>query len=141
MKAPGAGEDLGKTLERLDALLAETKDPERLRMGMGIRLALGMAQELRQGEALGSRTSDLVAGWTDAHGREAVDRAVQIAREFLTKPDALRKAMGQRLGLDGEDGGSDGAAAASADADSSAADGDGAADDGHEAAGEPGIPA
>lgn len=102
-------EDLGKTLERLDALLAETKDPERLRMGMGIRLALGMAQELRQGAALGSRTSGMVAAWTDEHGREAVDRAVQIAREFLTKPDALRKAMGQRLGLDGDaaDGRSD----------------------------------
>lgn len=97
------GEDLSKTLERLDALLAETKNPERLRMGMGIRLALGMAQEIREGLPLGSRTAELAAAWTDEHGGEAVDRAVQIAREFLTKPDALRKAMAQRLGLDGRD--------------------------------------
>ena len=62
---PGKGEDLGTALERLDLLLAETKNPERLRMGMGIRLALGMAQELRQGAALGSQTADLVAAWTE----------------------------------------------------------------------------
>ena len=127
-RRPGGGEDLGTALERLDLLLAETKDPERLRMGMGIRLALGMAQELRQGAALGSQTSDLVAAWTEEHGQEAVDRAVQIAREFLLKPDELRKAMAQRLGLDGQDG-HEGAT----DATSDAAEADGAA--------EPGLPA
>lgn len=107
MTRPLGGEDLGQTLERLDALLAETKDPERLRMGMGIRLALGMARELREGAALGSQTAGMVAAWTEEHGREAVDRAVQIAREFLTKPEALRKAMAQRLGLDGQGAGPD----------------------------------
>lgn len=94
-------EDLRKTMERLDDLLSRTEDPERLRMGMGIRLALGMAQELREGAPLGSRTSDLVAGWTEEHGQDAVDRAVQIAREFLLKPEELRKALGQRLGKEG----------------------------------------
>ena len=132
MNRPGSGEDLGKTLERLDALLAETKDPERLRMGMGVRLALGMAQELRQGAALGSQTSDMVAAWAEEHGREAVERAVQIAREFLTKPEALRKAMGQRLGLDGESASEDaGTDAASADATEASEDA---------ASGEPGNP-
>lgn len=93
-------EDIRKTIERLDALLGETKDPERARMGMGIRLALGMAQELREGVPLGSQTGDMVALWTDEWGQDAVDRAVQIARQFLTRPDELRKAMGQKLGLD-----------------------------------------
>lgn len=99
----GPREDLAKTMERLDAMLGDTKDPERLRMGMGIRLALGMAQEIREGVALGSRTGDLVAAWTDEFGEDAVNRAVQIAREFLTRPDELRKALGERLG--GEDRG------------------------------------
>lgn len=134
MSRSGSGEDLAKTLERLDLLLQETKDPERLRMGMGIRLALGMAQELRQGAALGSQTGDMVAAWTDEHGREAVDRAVQIAREFLTKPDELRKAMGQRLGLDGrgaaaETGREDGAGRSpDGDGPDSVEDGDGSSD-------------
>jgi hypothetical protein len=94
-------EDPRKIMERLDALLARTEDPERLRMGMGIRLALGMAQELREGAALGSRTADLAAAWVSEHGQDAVDRAVQIAREFLLKPEELRKALGQRLGKEG----------------------------------------
>jgi hypothetical protein len=94
-------EDLRKTMERLDDLLSRTGDPERLRMGMGIRLALGMAHELREGAPLGSQTSDLVAAWTEEHGQDAVDRAVQIAREFLLKPEELRKALGQRLGKEG----------------------------------------
>jgi hypothetical protein len=88
---------LAKTLERLDALLASTQDVERLRTGMGIRLALGMAQEMRRGEPLGSRTGDLVAAWTEEHGEDTVEWAVRIAREFLTKPDDLRKTLGQRL--------------------------------------------
>lgn len=95
-------EDLRKTIERLDALLASTQDIERLRMGMGIRLAVGMAQELKSGTPLGSQTGDMVAAWTEEHGQDSVDMAVRIAREFLTKPDELRKALGQRLGVDGE---------------------------------------
>lgn len=94
-------EDLRKTMERLDDLLSRTEDPERLRMGMGIRLALGMAQELREGAPLGSQTADMVAAWVAEHGQDAVDRAVQIAREFLLKPEELRKALGQRLGKEG----------------------------------------
>jgi hypothetical protein len=97
--SPSGREDLAKTLERLDALLNETKDPERLRMGMGVRLALGMAQELRQGQALGSTTGDMVAAWTDEFGEDAVNRAVQIARQFLIRPDELKKTLGERLGL------------------------------------------
>jgi hypothetical protein len=100
--APPLPKDLGQAVERLDALLGATQDLERLRMGMGIRLALGMAQELRDGVALGSRTGDMVAAWAEEHGSESVDMAVRIAREFLTKPDELRKALGQRLGLDGQ---------------------------------------
>jgi hypothetical protein len=100
MTQPGR-EDLAKTLERLDALLGETKDPERLRMGMGVRLALGMAQEIRLGRPLGSDTADMVAAWTDEFGEDAVNRAVQVAREFLTRPDELKKALGERLGLGG----------------------------------------
>lgn len=94
-------EDLRRTMERLDDLLAQTEDLERLRMGMGIRLALGMAQELREGAQLGSQTAELVAFWVTEHGQDAVDRAVQIAREFLLKPEELRKALGRRLGREG----------------------------------------
>lgn len=91
---------LDESIARLDALLAQTGDLERLRAGMGVRLALGFARELRQGKALGLETADLVAEWAEAHGQDAVDAAVTIAREFMTKPQELRKALGERLGLD-----------------------------------------
>ncbi len=92
-----SAKELEKTLERLDALIAATRDLERLRMGMGIRLALGMAQEMRLGEPLGSRTGDLVALWGEEHGQEFLDLAVRVAREFLTKPDELRRTLADRL--------------------------------------------
>lgn len=89
-------------MERLDALIAAESDEERMRAGMGMRLALGMAQELKEGKPLGADTSALVAAWMGEYGQETVDAAVKVAREFLTKPEELRKSLGQRLGLDGQ---------------------------------------
>jgi hypothetical protein len=90
-------------MARLDALIAAEADEERLRAGLGIRLALGLAQEMREGKPIGSGTTDLVAGWMHDYGQDTVDAAMKVAREFLTKPDELRKSLGQRLGLDGMD--------------------------------------
>lgn len=91
------GEHLDETLRRLDELIDRTQDVERLRSGLGMRLALTMAQELRDGKPLGTDTTSLVAGWVERHGQDSVDVAVGIAREFLTRPDALVKEFAQRL--------------------------------------------
>ncbi len=91
--------NIKQSIERLDALLAATQDEEKIRAGMGIRLALGMAQELKLGQPLGSETGELAAAWLETYGKESVDAAVAIAREFLTKPEDMRKALGERLGL------------------------------------------
>ena len=88
---------LDETLKRLDELLARTESLERLRSGLGMRLALTMAKELRDGKPLGTETSGLVAGWVETHGQESVDIAVGIAREFLTRPDSLVKDFSSRL--------------------------------------------
>jgi hypothetical protein len=87
-------------MQRLDALIEGEQDEERLRAGMGMRLALGMARELRRGKPFGTDTAALVAAWTRDYGQDAVDAAVKVAREFLTKPEELRKSLGRRLGLD-----------------------------------------
>jgi hypothetical protein len=89
-------------MKRLDDLLAAEIDEERIRAGLGMRLALGLAQELREGKPLGTDTAALVAAWTEDYGQDTVDAAVKVAREFLTKPEDLRKSLGQRLGLDGQ---------------------------------------
>lgn len=88
---------LDETLTRLDELLARTENLERLRSGLGMRLALTMAKELRDGKPLGTETAALVAGWTERHGQESVEVAVGIAREFLTRPDSLVKDFSIRL--------------------------------------------
>ena len=94
---------LEETLKRLDELLARTENLERLRSGLGMRLALSMAKELRDGKALGTDTAPLVAGWVETHGQDTVDIAVSIAREFLTRPDTLVKDFAQRLkGMQGD---------------------------------------
>ena len=96
--------NLDTAVTRIDALIERTEDMERLRVGLGIRLALGMAQELRDGKSLGSETGVLVAEWSKRYGQESVDLIVGIARGFLLKPQELRSAFAERLGLKPEVG-------------------------------------
>ena len=101
--------ELKQSIERLDAMLAAETVEEKIRAGMGIRLALGMAHELKTGKPLGADTADLVAEWAAHFGQDSVDAAVRIAREFLIKPESMRATLGRKLGLekgeaDSEDG-------------------------------------
>ncbi|MEO6094273.1 MAG: hypothetical protein ABIW76_00880 [Fibrobacteria bacterium] len=96
---PSAPPALSESIERLDALLAAADDEEKIKAGMGIRLALGMAQELKSGKPLGAETTALVAGWVKTYGEDVVETAVKVAREFLVKPEDMRKVLGQRLGV------------------------------------------
>jgi hypothetical protein len=103
-KPQPAPKDLRKSIERMDALLAEVENPAKHQAGLGIRLALGMAQELQRGKPLGAETGELVAAWMEAYGQETVDAAVGIAREFLLKPEDMKRALAQGLDLDPGDG-------------------------------------
>jgi hypothetical protein len=91
------GDHLPETLKRLDELIDRTTDLERLRSGLGMRLALTMAQELQERRNLGEVSTALVAGWVERFGQDSVDTAVAIAREFLTRPDALVKEFASRI--------------------------------------------
>jgi hypothetical protein len=88
---------LPETLVRLDELIDRTENEERLRSGLGMRLALTMAHELREHRALGELSAALVAGWVERFGQESVDAAVSVAREFLLRPDVLAKEFAERL--------------------------------------------
>jgi len=88
---------LDETPKRLDELIDRTENLERLRSGLGMRLALTMAHELREYRTLGKLSADLVAGWVERFGQESVDMAVAVAREFLLRPDALAKEFAERL--------------------------------------------
>lgn len=88
---------LPETLQRLDELIDRTENVERLRSGLGMRLALTLAHEMREYRMVGKLSTDLVAGWTERFGQDSVDAAVTVAREFLLRPDALTKEFAERL--------------------------------------------
>lgn len=88
---------LPQTLMRLDEMIERTENVEKLRAGLGMRLALSMAQELREHKDLGTDTGELVAGWVERFGQPDVEAAISIAREFLTRPDELAKEFAARL--------------------------------------------
>lgn len=94
-------EQLDKRIARLDELIAERDDGVR---GLGLRLALGLARELRLGLPPGTETSDLVAGWVRDFGPTAVDEAVLQAGVLLKDPARMATEIGRRLeGAPGED--------------------------------------
>lgn len=87
-------EDLDARIERLDRLIEEREDGMR---GLGVRLALGLAREIREGAAPGSTTADLVAGWVERFGSEVVDEAVSQARVLLKDPSRMADEFRKRL--------------------------------------------
>ena len=86
--------ELDGRIARLDALIAERPDPER---GLGLRLALGLARELRTGTALGSETSSLLEGWKARFDDDVVEEAIAQARVLLRDPAGLATEIGRRL--------------------------------------------
>lgn len=88
---------LPETLKRLDELIDRTENIERLRSGLGMRLALTLAHEMREYRMVGKLSTELVAGWTERFGQDSVDAAVAVAREFLLHPDRLTKEFAERL--------------------------------------------
>ncbi len=91
--------NIEETLSRLDIMIDQEEDLEKIRAGLGMRLALSMARELQSGKPLGTDTADLVAEWTERFGSDTVDMAVKIARTFLVDPKILVRDLGTRLGL------------------------------------------
>ena len=87
-------DDLKSRIERLDKLIAERDDATR---GLGVRLALGLALEIREGLAPGSTTSDLVAGWMQRFGGDTVDEAVLHARLLLKDPARMAEEFRKRM--------------------------------------------
>jgi len=87
-------EDLEARIERLDRLIESREDGMR---GLGVRLALGLAREIREGLAPGTTTADLVAGWVDRFGSEIVDEAVSQARVLLNDPSRMADEFRKRL--------------------------------------------
>jgi hypothetical protein len=86
--------ELQERISRLDRLIQERDDGIR---GLGIRLALGLALEVRKGEPLGTETAALVVDWTERFGPDAVDDAVAQARVLLADPARMATEFQRRM--------------------------------------------
>ena len=91
--------NIEESISRLDRLL-ETRAPSAIdRMGfcLGIRLALEMALEIRDGKSLGSETGSLIAGWVRKYGEAQAEIAVETARMLLNNPGKIKEELEKRL--------------------------------------------
>ena len=95
--------DLSEIEKRIELLASADEAPTAL--SLGVRLAVAMAAEMRDGVPVGSRTGAMVAEWSRQWPRTAED-AVAVARELLLNPGKLKEALGERLfgGNPGEEG-------------------------------------
>ena len=91
--------NLEDNIARLELLLKNNspKKEEELTLGLGTRLALGIAKEMKDAKKLGSDTEDLIVTWIKQYGQDSVEKAIAISRSFLTKPDELKKGLEARL--------------------------------------------
>ena len=87
-------QELRGRIERLDELIAGREDGAR---GLGVRLALGIALEMREGKAPGTDTASLVGGWTERFGAETVDDSVAQARALLSDPGRMAAELQARM--------------------------------------------
>ena len=86
--------DLQDRIDRLDRLIAEREDGTR---GLGIRLALGLALEVRKRLPPGAETGEMVSSWVERFGIEVVDDAVQQARALLLDPSRMAVELQRRM--------------------------------------------
>ena len=86
--------ELQDRIDRLDRLIAQREDGTR---GLGIRLALGLALEVRKRRPPGADTGEMVAGWMERFGVEVVDDAVQQARALLLDPSRMAVELQRRM--------------------------------------------
>ncbi len=85
---------LAERIRRLDILIAERADGHR---GLGLRLALGLAMELRRGLVPGSETAELVERWQATYPEEWVDEAIAFAAVLLRDPARMTQEIESRL--------------------------------------------
>ncbi len=91
--------DLTGKISRISSLLEGREQPRSFELG--ILLALKMANEIREGKALGEDTAEIVAEWTEKYPNSVVEEAITHAKEFLLHSETLREKL--RNGLLKED--------------------------------------
>jgi len=85
---------------RVEKLLEGKENPTAFELGL--YLALKMAEEIKNGQELGSTTGKIVAGWMQKYSPELVEQAIPLAKQFFTNPEKIANRI--RSGLLAENG-------------------------------------
>ncbi len=88
-------ESLDEQIKRVDELIANAKEVSAY--NLGIKLALLMAKELKEGKAPGSISGETIKKWSDDYYPEFIEEVVGYAREFIIKPHELVSEIGTRI--------------------------------------------
>jgi len=77
-------ETITEQLARIDTLIASSKEVSAY--NLGIKLALVMAQEIKEGKAPGTDSGLIIKEWAENYYPEFLEEVVGYAREFILKP-------------------------------------------------------
>ena len=92
--------ELSEILERIDHLMEEEKEIEVHHVGM--KVALIMANELKEGKALGEDSGKELLNWKGYFSEDEMNEVVACARQYLLTPEKLAESLSKRL-FEGEE--------------------------------------
>lgn len=86
---------LEEKVARVKRLLDGKESPRAFELGLF--LALTMTEELRNGQELGSKSGEIVAGWMKKYSPELVEQAIPLAKQFFTDPAKIAERIREGL--------------------------------------------
>ncbi len=94
--------DLSEIIERIDYLIEEESNDVEPHQ-VGLKVAVLMADELKNGKALGEDSSKELLKWKGYFTPTELDEVVKSARQYLLEPEKLAENLAKRLFEEGED--------------------------------------
>jgi hypothetical protein len=87
--------DVSEILERIDYLIEQEKEVEPHMIGL--KIAILMGKELKNGLALGSESGTEIIKWKGYFSETEMDEIIGYARQFLMEPSHLVQKLSQRI--------------------------------------------
>ena len=87
--------DLEEILERIDLLIEDEKEIKPHMVGL--KIALVIADELKNGKQLGSESGNVILKYKEFLTENELEEAIAYARQFITKPEDLSTKLAEKL--------------------------------------------
>ena len=87
--------DPGEILNRIDYLIDQEKEIQPHMVGL--KMALVLVNEMKNGIPLGQESSKVVLDYKDRLTENELEEAIAYAKEFITKPEDLANKLAEKL--------------------------------------------